>query len=108
MRPLLFILGALALAAAIICAERWFTVSPAARTARPYAWQRFIRDQNGAFFKIDAAELYHEAHEGYFEEQLVAALRWFESRAPEDFSHLLMLSRLVFDPEEKKICFDGE
>ena len=37
MRPLLFILGALALAAAIICAERWFTVSPAARTARPYA-----------------------------------------------------------------------
>ena len=88
--------------------ERWLFDHFAGCQSFWQTWQRFIRDQNGAFFKIDAAELYHEAHEGYFEEQLVAALRWFESRAPEDFSHLLMLSLLVFDPEEKKICFDGE
>jgi hypothetical protein len=71
-------------------------------------WQHFVGRQAGAFFKIDAAELYHGSAEGYFEEQLVAALRWFETRAPEDFSELLMLSRLAFDPEEKRICFDGQ
>jgi hypothetical protein len=71
-------------------------------------WQRFIREQSGAFFKVDATELYHESAEGYFEEQLVAALRWLGNRSPDDFSELLMLSRLVFDPDEKRICFDGQ
>src|SRR6185436_7648829 len=71
-------------------------------------WNRFVHSHTGAFFKVDAAELYWESAEDYFEAQLGAALRWFDSRAPEDFAELLMLSCLVYDPVGPRICFDGE
>jgi len=77
---------------------------------RPFwqTWQRFVCTQTGVFFKVDATNLYYASMDGYFEGQFVAAVRWMESRAPEDFSELLMLTRLVFDPVDPRICFDGE
>ena len=76
---------------------------------RPFwnTWSHFVRSQTGAFFKVDASQLYWVSGE-YFEQQLGAATRWFESRAPEDFAELLMLSRLVYDPVDPRICFDGQ
>jgi len=68
-------------------------------------WGRLLDTISSKFVKIDTTELWDMGPEE-FEEQLPAALRWFESQSQRDFDQLMLLAGLEYDRNTREIVID--
>jgi hypothetical protein len=64
------------------------------------AWQELIDELPFAYVKIDAVELWMMGSGTWFEDQLRAAMRWFDTRDRDSFHALLSLAGAFVDPEQ--------